>query len=111
MPDSKGKTITIEILKFALYVGAMIVSITVFIMSSQAQQDSKINTNCTSIEKNSTKHEAHVEHATEAFRKLDDTMMEQRKVMTDTREVLIRLDESNKQLAEQVKGLAERAIP
>jgi hypothetical protein len=111
MPESKSKTITIEVLKFALYVGAMIVSITVFILSSQAKQDQKIGENATSIERNATRHEEHTRHATEAFRKIDTTMTAQQQLQTDTREALIRVEESNKTLTEQVKELSKKVGP
>ena len=108
---SKGKAITIEAVKFFLYAATVIAAMIVFVFTSQASQDKQINQNCSAIDKNETRHQEHVRHSTETFRNLDSTMKAQQQVMTQTREVLIRLDESNKRLTDEVKELSRKVSP
>lgn len=104
----RSKTLTIEVLKFALYVGATIVAVIVFVFGVQGSQDEKIRTNRASVELNAVRHEEHVDRAIDTFKKIDSTLDAQQKLMQQTREALVKVDVSQQQLVNEVKKLSEK---
>lgn len=102
---SRAKYVTYEGLKFMIYVGVIVISMVVFVLTSQAAQDTSLIELSSDIERIEIRHNEHVDAATEVFHKIDRTLVSQQEVLTKTREALIRLDESNRRIAEQVKEL------
>lgn len=108
---SKAKYVTYEGLKFMLYVGVIVVSMVVFVLSSQAAQDEAITKTCSDIERIELRYDEHAVNASRAFDKIDRTLVSQQQVLTQTREALIRLDESNKRIVDEVKKLSDQVSP
>lgn len=111
---SKSKTrqlttsmFSIEGLKFLLYLGTIVVAVVVFMWTSQATQDARISINSTKIERNETRHDEHTRGATQAFEKIDRTLIAQQELMTRTRESLVRLEVAQEKLVDEVKNLSE----
>jgi septal ring factor EnvC (AmiA/AmiB activator) len=106
-PLKQKKGFPLELVKFLVYLGTLIIAITVFIFTSQAAQDRRIGENCTSIERNATRHQEHVQHAVQTFDKIDRTLTSQQELMTKTRETMVKVEVSQEKLVEEVKKLSD----
>lgn len=103
---SKMAFVSLEGAKFLVYLGTVVVAVVVFMWTSQASQDARISTNCTAIDRNTTRHDEHTRNAMQTFEKLDRTLTAQQELMTKTRESLVRLEVAQERLAHEVQNLA-----
>lgn len=106
--DRRRNPFPLEVLKFVLYVGTLVVGIVAFVLTSQAAQDQRITSNANTADRNTTRYEDHARHATQTFEKIDRTLIAQQELLTRTRETLVRMEVSQDQLVDEVKNLSEQ---
>ena len=101
----RGET-SINLIKFALYVGTIIISAIVFVFISQASQDDRIADANAKTKLVESRHEDNAKQAAETFAKIDRTLTTQQDLLTKTRESMLRLEGSQDRLVDEVKRLS-----
>ncbi len=100
--------------KFMAWVLIAAVAIISFYFVSEAQQEQRISDNKTKMEKTEERVSNHIRHAAETFarsskilEKFDNTMTEQRVLIRETREVLIGLSSTQREIKRENGRLAK----